>query len=318
MTDQLAIGVDIGGTKIAFALIDRAGNVLATDVLPTLPAQGADAVMDRVAEGVHHLLAETDRPITGVGVGCAGIVNPITGVIDVSTNLNWYGVPLGAGIQARLPENLPVWVAKDANASALGELYFGAARGQRDFVYLTLGTGVGGGAVVGGQLLLGSGFTAMEIGHMPFMPTNRRCVCGMYGCPEMYLSGQGMLAGAREHLPDYPQSVLADLGERLTTAAVIEAAHSGDALALAVMDEMGDWLASLMICLTGILSPALYVIGGGLGHAAAGFIFPAARRSLDQRTTLAMYRHLEIVQSQVMSPAVGAACQAWYGLQRTT
>ena len=124
-----------------------------------------------------------------------------------------------------------------------------------------------------------------------------------------------MLAGVREHLPEYPLSVLADLGEDLTTSAVIEAARSGDALALALMDEMGYWLCSVMICLTGILSPSLYVIGGGLGQAAAGFILPAARRALGERAPIDIYSHLEIVEAQLTSGAVGAACQAWYGLR---
>ncbi len=315
MTDDLAIGVDIGGTKIAFALINRAGDVLAADLLPTLPAEGAEAVMDRVAQGIQRLLGRADQSVIGVGIGCAGLLNPVTGVVDLATNLDWHGVALKAGVQARLAQKLPLWVIKDANATTLGELYFGAGRGRRDFVYLTLGTGVGGGAVVNGQLVTGSNFTAMEVGHMPFMPTTRLCACGMYGCPEMYLSGIGMLAGVREHLPDYPRSTLAAFGEHVTTAAVIEAAYAGDALAVAIMAEMGDWLASMMICLTGILSPSLYIIGGGLAHAVAGLLFPVARQRLRERTTLDMYRAIEMVEAQVTSPAVGAACQAWYGLR---
>src|SRR4051812_23164861 len=125
MSDQLAIGVDIGGTKIAFALVNREGQVLTTHRLPTLPAEGAEAVFGRVAEGVHHLLAQTDQPVGGVGIGCPGRLNPITGIIEGATNLNWYNVPLKAGVQARLQADLPVWVLKDANASALGEMYFG-------------------------------------------------------------------------------------------------------------------------------------------------------------------------------------------------
>ncbi len=312
MADQLAIGVDIGGTKIAFALVSRDGQVLATHRLPTLPAEGAEAVFGRVAEGVHHLLAQSDQPVGGIGIGCPGRLDPNTGVVYGATNLNWVDVPLKAGVQARLNADLPVWVLKDANASALGELYFGAARGCSDFAIITLGTGLGGGAVVGGKLLQGGEFAAMEIGHMPFMPTSRLCACGMYGCPEMYVSGTGVLAGVREHASKYPNSPLAALGSRVSTDDMLAAARAGDPLALAVLDEAGWWLASVMICLMGILSPLLFVIGGGLGHAAADFIIPKARAALKERTTPLVYKEVPIVQSQVTSSAVGAACQVWF------
>jgi glucokinase len=313
MNDELAIGVDIGGTKIAFALVNRKGNVLVSHRLPTLPGEGAEAVFDRVAEGVQHLLAQTDQPVGGVGIGCPGHLNPITGVIYHATNLDWHDVALKVGVEARLSSSLPVSVLKDANAGALGELYFGAARGHSDFVYITLGTGLGGGAVVGGQLVNGGDFNGMEIGHMPFMPTGRLCACGMYGCPEMYVSGTGILAGAREHLPTHADSVLAKLGDGLSTSTILDAAQAGDALALAVMDETAWWLASVMICLMGILNPSVFVIGGGMGHAAADFLIPGAKKALRQRTDQRVYPDIPILLSQVTSSAVGAACQVWFG-----
>lgn len=131
----------------------------------------------------------------------------------------------------------------------------------------------------------------------------------------MYLSGKGILAGAHEHLTQYPESALATLGDQLTTSAVLEAADAGDKLALAVMDETGWWLCSVMICLAGILNPSLFVIGGGMGHAAAKFIIPAALKALDERTTLNIYKDIPVVESQVTSSAVGAACQVWFGLR---
>ncbi|MBZ0286679.1 MAG: ROK family protein [Anaerolineae bacterium] len=319
MTDDLAIGVDIGGTKIAFALVNRKGEVLAEHRLPTVPVEGAEAVFDRVADGVHELLRQTDQPVAGVGIGCPGHLNPITGVIHNATNLAWHEVPLKEGVMARLKQQMPVWVLKDANASALGEMYFGAARGCSDFVYISLGTGLGGGAIVGGHLVQGGNFAAMEIGHMPFTPTSRKCACGMYGCPEMYLSGTGILAGVREHLPDYPDSSLSELGDNLTTGAILEAARANDPLALAVMAETGWWLCSVMICLMGILNPTMFVVGGGMGHAAAEFIVPSARKALRERTVAGIYDpNIPIVQSQVMSSAVGAACQVWSGSRSNT
>ena len=315
MQPELAIGVDIGGTKIAFALVNREGKVLSSHRLPTLPIEGTEAVFDRVAQGIHYLLDQIDQPVAGIGIGCPGHLNPHTGIIHNATNLYWHDVPLKAGVESRLNQDLPVWVLKDANAGALGEMYFGAAKGCTDFVYIALGTGLGGGAVIGGNLVEGGDFNGMEIGHMPFVPTGRLCACGMYGCPEMYLSGNGVLAGVREHLPEYPYSSLAKLGDQLSTQAVLDAAHAGDGLALAVMHEMGWWLASVMICLMGILNPSVFVLGGGMGHAVAEFIVPAAQKALRERTKSHVYPEIPIVESQVTSSAIGAACQVWFGLR---
>ena len=314
MADKLAIGVDIGGTKIAFALVDRAGTVLATHLLPTLPAEGTEAVFDRVAQGVHHLLSLARQPVAGVGVGTPGHLDPVTGIVRIATNLDWVDAPLKSGVQSRLPGNLPVWVLKDANASALAEMYYGAARGRRDFVYVTIGTGLGGGAVLDGKLLEGPGYAAMEIGHMPFMPNHRLCACGMYGCPETALSGGGMLTVTRERLPQHPQSSLAAHADALTTGAVVEAAHHGDPLALVVVDEMALWLGSVIITLAAILNVSFYAVGGGLGHAIADWLIPATRKTLRERATLDDYRAIEVEEALVTSSAVGAACRVWNAL----
>jgi glucokinase len=227
-TVMQAIGVDIGGTKIAFALVDKQGRVLAEHRLPTLAEEGAEAVFGRVAQGIHHLLKQANREIAGVGIGSPGQINPTTGVVHNATNLFWRDAPLLAGVRERLDCDLPLWLEKDANAGALGEMYFGAAQGCRDFVYLALGTGLGGGAVVAGELVQGSQHGAMEIGHMPFGSGDRLCRCGMRGCPEMYTSGVGLLASVSEHLPNYPNSPLASAAE-LTTTAILDAARAAGA-----------------------------------------------------------------------------------------
>lgn len=311
MGAELAIGVDIGGTKIAFALVNRDGETLATERLPTLPEEGAEAVFGRVAQGVKMLLGKSGGEVAGVGIGCPGHLNPHTGVVHNATNLAWREVALVEGVRVRLDNAIPLWLAKDANAAALGEMYFGAARGCRDFALLALGTGLGGGAVVNGELVVGGNFAAMEIGHMPFQVGGRLCACGMRGCPEMYASGNGLLAGAREHLPAYPGSRLAQ-GE-LTTAAIIEAAEAGDALALAVIDEAATWLVSVMVCLRGIFDPTLFVVGGGMGHAAWKWLQGGIERAWSERVVEAVYRTIPVIESQVRSSAVGAACLVWHG-----
>jgi len=307
-----AIGVDIGGTKIAFALVDQEGQVLAEHRLPTLADEGAEAVFDRVAQGVRHLLDQSDGQVAGVGIGTPGHLNPYTGVVHGATNLGWREVHLLDGVRQRL--DLPVWVQKDTNAGALGEMFFGAARGCQDFVYLAVGTGLGGGAVVDGELVLGARYTAMEIGHMPFNPTGRLCRCGMRGCPEMYVSGNGLLAGVHEHLPGYPDSLLADIPD-LDTTRILDAVQADDPLALAVIHEAVEWLVGVMVCCMDILNPALFVVGGGLGHAASDWFVQGAQQAFYRRVTPDIHQHIQVVASQVANSAVGPACLVWYGLR---
>jgi glucokinase len=243
-------------------------------------------------------------------VGTPGHLNPFTGVVHAATNLNWREVHLLEGVRKRL--SLPVWVQKDTNAGAMGEMYFGAARGCQDFVYLAVGTGLGGGAIIDGELLLGARYTAMEIGHMPFNPTGRLCRCGMRGCPEMYVSGNGLLAGVQEHLPEYPDSSLASTPEP-STIQILDAAQAGDQLALTVMNEAVEWLVGVMVCCMDILNPVLFVVGGGLGRAGSEWFVHRAEHVFYQRTIPDIHQHVQVVGSQLANSAVGPACLVWHG-----
>ena len=314
MAQQLALGVDIGGTKIAFALVDAALEVLTTYQLPTPVAEGPEAVFAQVAAGVHHLVDPLPGPIAGIGIGSPGHLNPHTGLIYKATNLYWNNVPLLDGLRRHLHQDWPLWLQKDANAAALGELLAGAAQGYRDFVLLTLGTGLGGGAVVAGEVVVGADYSGMEIGHMPLDPRGRMCVCGMRGCPEMYVSGVGLLAGAKEYLPEYPMSVLASLDD-ISTQDILAAFHADDALALRLIDELTDWLCSVMIACMGILNPGLFVIGGGLGHALYDEVSTGVRAKLMQRTRREIHREVPIVESTVEHSAIGPACIVWHELK---
>lgn len=153
-SENLAIGVDIGGTKIALALVDRSGAVLAERRLPMRP-DDATTTLDEIAGAIEALRAGAPGLLAGIGIGCPGHVDPVQGIVHYAVNLGWTGVALRDGIRQRLADDLPVWVHKDTNAAALGELYFGAARGARDFIYLAIGTGLGGAAVVNGALATG-------------------------------------------------------------------------------------------------------------------------------------------------------------------
>lgn len=314
MTEPLAIGVDIGGTKIAFVAIDRAGTILGTHRLPTPVRDGPDAVFAQVADGIHTLTHNLEGPIAGVGIGCPGRLNARTGLVYKATNLQWDHVHLLQGVRQHLEMPIPMWLQQDANAAALGEMHFGAARGYADFVLITIGTGLGGGAFVDGRIIEGAAHSGMEIGHMPLNPTGRLCICGMRGCPEMYVSGVGLLAGAREHLPRFPQSSLHRVDD-LTTKAIVEAFTQDDPLAVHLLDECTDWLCAVMITCMGIVNPGLFVIGGGLGHALFDFLAEDVQRKLSARTSPEIHPPVPVVASQVRDSAVGAAALVWHNLE---
>ena len=311
MTESLAAGVDLGGTKIAFALVDREGAVLDVQRTPTLASEGPAAVLDRIAAGIHALLDEARRPVAGVGIGSPGHLDPVAGVVHNAVNLGWQGVRVYDELRRRLPPGLPLYLQKDTNASAVGEMLFGAARGVRDFVYLAAGTGLGGAAVTGGRLITGAANNAMEVGHLSLDPDGRLCGCGTRGCAETVVSGLGLLAGVRERGAEFPDSPLSGAPD-VTTQAILAAATNGDPLALAVLDDAGRALGEVMAACACLFNPALIVVGGGMGRAAARWLLPVAEREMRRRVFPPAVEGLRIAESEITISAMGAACLVWY------
>ncbi len=170
MGETLAVGIDLGATKIASALVTESGGVLASRQTLTRSQDGADAVLQRIATEINALLTGAGERVAGIGMGTPGIVNPGEGVVRNAVNLGWDEVPLVSGVRKHLEHDLPVFVGKDTNASALGEYYFGAGSGCRDFVYLSIGSGLGGGLIVNGQIVTGSAWQSSELGHISLDP----------------------------------------------------------------------------------------------------------------------------------------------------
>jgi glucokinase len=243
-------------------------------------------------------------------------VNSAAGVVRNAVNLGWEEVPLVVEVQRRLEAvgpvlgETPVWVQKDANAAALGEYYFGAARGRQDFVYLSVGSGLGGGIVAAGRLITGADWNAAEVGHLVLDPGGRRCACGHKGCAETIVSGPGLsyLVHLYREEARYPTLLLASA----TNEQILAAATDGDVLARAALAEVGSWLGQIMAACVALLNPSLFVIGGGLGLAAFSSLIPAARAELERRVLPNSLDALAIEPSQVESSAVGAASLVWY------
>lgn len=312
MPSSYAIGVDIGATKIALALIDRAGQALAVRHIATEAAAEFEAVVDRIGTEIEALPEVAPGIVAGIGVGCPGQVNPRKGTVRDAVNLGWQAVPLADRLRARLRTSRPIWLQTDTNAGALGEYFFGAARSCPNFVYLAIGSGLGAGAIANGQLITGATDSASEWGHLAIDPINGQlCSCGLRGCAETVVSGPGLLAVTRQLLKSSPDRAGWPERSDVTTGAVIEAARAGDPIGCAAFDRVGEWLGIVMAACVAALNPAQFVIGGGLGLAAFEELVPAAKRELRRRVLPKGHAHVTIVRSQVKSSAIGAACLVW-------
>jgi glucokinase len=272
----LAIGVDIGGTKVAAGVVDADGHILARLRRDT-PAQDPEKVEDVIADCIRELAA--DHEVEAAGLGAAGFVDAARSTVLFSPNLAWRNQPLRAAVEQRT--GLPVVVENDANAAAWGETRFGAGHGQRFTVTLTVGTGLGGGVVLGGELIRGAFGAAAEVGHMVLVPDGRPCGCGLLGCWEQYASGRALVTEARQRATSAPESarLLLELGDgrpgSITGPMVTMGAVAGDPVALKSFEAVGAWLGHDMADLAAILDPRVFIIGGGVSEAGELLVGPA-------------------------------------------
>jgi glucokinase len=287
MSDVAAIGIDVGGTNARAALISRDGAIVERRRRPT-PVGDADGLVAALAE-----LIDEFGPTLPVGLGIAALVEP-DGTLRYSPNIGLRDLPLADRLRAEVPN--AVRVINDASAAALGEQRAGAARGIDDVVLLTIGTGVGGGLVAAGRLLIGyQGFGA-ELGHLIVEPDGRRCPCGNRGCLEAYASGTAIGLLAREGLVDHSiGSSLRDATE-LSGREVSAAAAAGDAFAASVLAEVGRWLGIAVASLTSALDPKMVLIGGGAAQATAPWVLPPVRETVARRIIGAGWRTPPTVQ----------------------
>lgn len=311
MNSELAIGIDVGATKIAAALVSRQGDVLAEERLSTAAKAGVDAVVERMVTAIEMLTASAPAPVCGIGIGTPGYVDPAGGVVRNAVNLGWQEVALARQIQERLAAPLPVRVDNDANVQALGEVMFGAGRGLDPVVCITIGSGLGSGIVVHGRPVSGATHCAAEMGHLSLDPEGRPCVCGMRGCVETVVSGPGLVTTTRELLQKPYFHTLMTQPETLTAEEVVAAARREDSVALEALAYTARWLGIALSALVSVLNPAAIVVGGGLGHSAYEWLIPGAQAELARRVVHPGYSSLQIVPSQVMSSAVGAAALVW-------
>lgn len=315
----LAIGIDLGATKVAGALVNGQGETLAEARALTQAKSGIAPVVTRIAEVVTQLLDQaksvSSDPVMGVGIGTPGLVDGAAGVVRNAVNLGWTEVALAQeaaqAITRQTGQELPVWVENDANSQAVGELIFGAGRGLDSFALVAIGTGLGGGIIVNRQLVAGTTYTAAEMGHLSLDPDNGRpCGCGLRGCVETVVSGPG-LAKSAQLLLAQGQHANSRIREGASAEDVVVAARQGDALALAALDQTARWLGIALAAYATLLNPAAVIIGGGLGLSAFDLLIPTARKEITRRALAQSHERLQIIPAQVMSSATGAAALVW-------
>ncbi|WP_108252340.1 ROK family glucokinase [Planctomonas deserti] len=262
-----SVGIDIGGTKIAGAVVDELGTIIAEDRRPT-PAGRPDDIVDAVVAMVEGLTA--GREVNGVGVAAAGFIDAAQSTVYYAPNINWRNEPFREKLEARIP--LPIIVENDANAAGWAEFRYGAGRLVSDMVMLTIGTGVGGAIVANDRLFRGGFGAGAELGHMRVVPDGLPCGCGARGCIEQYGSGRALLRMANE-LADAggPHGgALAEVRDRngtLTGVDVSELISAGDPGALGALRTLGTWLGAASASLGAVLDPQMFVFGGGVAQA---------------------------------------------------
>ncbi len=276
---DLTIGIDIGGTKVLGGVVDVDGTILATHREST-PKEGGQALTRTIAD-VAKVLLENHKAVA-VGVSAAGFVSSDREVMIATPNISgWNGINLKNEIGSLV--GLPVVIENDANAAAWGEAKYGAGRGESEMILLTVGTGIGGGAIIDGKLHRGIGGIAAEFGHMRVVPEGHICGCGQRGCFEQYASGTALMRHIREAIsasPDAAYNLLArgdGTIQGLTGHHITEAARDGDPVALAGFNTTAQWLGAGIASLSVLFNPACVVIGGGVVD--AGEILLAPTRS---------------------------------------
>lgn len=265
--NSLALGVDLGGTKVETSLVDTSGQILASHRSPTQPEKGADGVIADIIECVNSCLGEANQPAQALGIGIAGQIEKDTGIVRFAPNLGWHSVPLRAKLEEALA--LPVIVTNDVRAATYGEWLYGTGQGVNDLICLFVGTGVGGGIVSGGRLLEGCNNTGGELGHMTIVSDGRQCHCRNQGCLEAYAGGWAIGERVQEAVRNDPKAgkaliTLAGSIENISAATVTEANANGDPLAQRMVEETAQFLAAGLVGIVNAFNPCLIVLGGGV------------------------------------------------------
>lgn len=310
------VGIDIGGTNTVFGIVDARGNVVASSSIKTGRHADIKDYVEELKTSLNNLLEANDATdkIAGIGVGAPN-GNYFTGAIEMAPNLPWKGrIPLAELLKEAF--GVPVALTNDANAAAIGEMTYGVARGMKDFIMITLGTGVGSGIVVNGQLVYGHDGFAGELGHVIVKPSNgRMCGCGRTGCLEAYCSATGVARTAREFLETRTdKSLLRNFAiESITSKDVYDAAVQGDKLAKEIFEYTGKIMGEAFANFIAFSSPEAIILFGGLSRS-GDLLMKPIKEAMD-RNTLNIYKgKTKLLLSELKesdAAVLGASALGW-------
>jgi glucokinase len=315
-SQKYAIGIDLGGTNIKVGIVSREGRIIKKASLPTLAEKGQDKVISQIKKGIKEILSHNKLKIQGIGIGSPGIVSTKKGTVENPPNLpGWEKVNLKKIIKKEF--NIHVILENDANAAAIGEMIFGAAKKIDSFVMVTLGTGVGGGIIINRKLLRGEFGSAGEIGHISIDFNGPQCNCGAFGCVESYVGNNYLVKRVQNELKEHNSSKILDLinGDlNLLTPIIIQKAQfAGDEYAASVINNLGLYLGVGLASTANVLDIATFIIGGGV----AGFgrpLFNSVNETIKSRVLKPLIKRIKVIPAKLKNEAgiKGASALVFY------
>ena len=314
MFEKYRIGVDIGGTNVKIALVDKKGEIKHPKTVPTRAEMGYEYTIGNITQCIKDLMVEakiTTGDIEGIGFGFPGQIDCDKGVVRILPNIpGWIDVPIAEIMQKEF--NVPVKVDNDVRCMALAELNYGAGAGCKNLICITVGTGIGSGIVINGKLVRGASNAAGEIGHIKMeMHNGLLCGCGDTGCFEAYVSGPSIVAMAKEYVKGGKSAKFREIAgstSAITPAIVCQAAQEGDVVAKKIFERMGEYLGIGLSSVVNLLNPERIVIGGGVAEA-GDILFEPLKSTLKHRAMPIQGEAVEVVPAQLGNTAglIGAS-----------
>ena len=309
------IGIDLGGTNIVASVVDDDYNIIGTSKTPTNSPRSADEIFDDIADVCEEAVKTaglTMEDIDSVGMGTPGTVNQ-DGIIEFANNLAFNNVPARTMLAKRInkPEE-KVFIENDANCAALGEAYAGCGNGAKDFVAVTLGTGVGSGVIIGGKIVNGVNYAGGECGHMVIVVDGEQCSCGRKGCWEAYASATALIRQTKKAMEEYPDSLMHKLAKeegKVSGRTAFDAMRLGDLAGIKVVDDYIKYVACGLINIVNALQPEIICIGGGICNEGETLMKPLRRFVQSERYSIHSKIQTKIVKAELGNDAgvIGAA-----------
>ena len=313
LSKKYKIGVDLGGTNVKVALVDKNGKIVYTNSEPTRAELGYQYVISNIKQVIYASLKETDiskDAVGGIGIGCPGQIDSVNGIVRKLPNLpGWVNIPLAQIMEEEF--SLPTKLDNDVRCATLGEYNFGAGKGATNLICITVGTGIGSGIILNGQLIRGASMSAGEIGHMTLEDCNGPiCGCGNTGCLESLASGPAIVQMAEDYIRGGKSSKFVELSGNtpLSAQTISEAAKSGDSVAQTIFYVTGRWIGIALSSVVNLLNPEIIIIGGGVAQA-GDLLFDPIRETIRKRALRIAYEAVKIVPAELGESAgvIGAS-----------